>query len=45
MIVRDTHVLIWWVTENPRLSHQAGRALQKELADDGGQIFASAVMA
>lgn len=37
-LLLDTHALIWWLTDNPRLS-EAARGV---IADPGNQVFASA---
>jgi len=37
-LLLDTHALIWWLTDNPRLSRRAHRAI----ADPGNAAFASA---
>ena len=38
-LLLDTHGLIWWLTDNPKLS----RAARKALADPQNSAFASAV--
>jgi len=43
LIVLDTHALIWWVNGDERLSDPAKRAIEKELAEEGGQILISAI--
>jgi PIN domain nuclease of toxin-antitoxin system len=43
VIVLDTHVLIWWVTENARMSNKARAALKRELSDPNGKILVSAI--
>lgn len=45
MIVLDTHVLIWWVTDDARLSELAREALKQELAESSGQVLVSAITA
>lgn len=45
MIVLDTHVLVWWVTDDARLSEGAREALKQELAEPGGQILVSVITA
>lgn len=45
MIVLDTHVLIWWVSEDAQLSESARKALANEQADANGQILVSAITA
>jgi PIN domain nuclease of toxin-antitoxin system len=37
-LLLDTHALIWWLTDNPKLSHAARAAV----ADPNNPIFASA---
>lgn len=32
MIVLDTHVLVWWIGNDPHLSRKAASAIRKELA-------------
>ena len=44
MIVLDTHVLIWWVNGDERLSARARKAIEKEMTGDG-QILVSAISA
>ena len=44
MIVLDTHVLIWWVNGDERLSARARKAIDKEMTGDG-QILVSAISA
>lgn len=41
MIVLDTHVLVWWVSDATRLSSRARRAIEGELRN--GQVVASAI--
>lgn len=36
MIVLDTHVLVWWIGGDPRLSRKAAGAIRKEMT--GGQL-------
>jgi len=36
----DTHAIFWWLTDNPRLSHTAGAAMD----DPGNELFVSAVV-
>lgn len=43
MIVLDTHALIWWVNEDKKLSSRALKAINKEIADEGGQIIISSI--
>ncbi len=43
MIVLDTHVLIWWVNEDKKLSSRALKAINKELADEDGQLIISSI--
>lgn len=45
MIVLDTHVLVWWVADENRLSVPAHKALTEESNDPGGQILLSAITA
>lgn len=42
MIVLDTHVLIWWVSDDERLSAPAAEAIKREL-ENNGQILVSAI--
>ncbi|MGQ7957273.1 type II toxin-antitoxin system VapC family toxin [Pseudomonas sp. SP16.1] len=42
MIVLDTHALIWWVSDDERLSSPAAEAIERELGNDG-QILVSAI--
>lgn len=42
MIVLDTHALIWWVSDDERLSPLAAEAIKRELGNDG-QILVSAI--
>lgn len=44
MIVLDTHALIWWVNQDPRLSPTAGKLIDDTLAG-GGQVLVSAISA
>jgi len=41
LIVLDTHVLVWWLTQAPGLSTVAKRAIGKHAA--GGEIVASTI--
>ncbi|MBL8529397.1 MAG: type II toxin-antitoxin system VapC family toxin [Burkholderiales bacterium] len=41
MIVLDTHVLVWWLTQAPDLSTVAKRAIRKHTA--AGEIVASTI--
>lgn len=41
MIVLDTHVLVWWLTQAPGLSARAKRAIGKHTA--AGEIVASTI--
>ena len=43
MIVLDTHVLVWWVSEDPILSKKAKTAIDKETK--GGEIVISSISA
>lgn len=43
MIVVDTHVLVWWVSGNARLSTAAIQAIESGLRDDG--VVASSISA
>lgn len=45
MIVLDTHVLVWWVADDGRLSDTAYGALTRELDDSRGQVLLSAITA
>lgn len=45
MIVLDTHVLIWWVTDDARLSGPARDALDRESVAPDGQILVSVITA
>ena len=44
MIVLDTHALIWWVNEDPRLSVKA-KALIEDTLTAAGQVLISAITA
>jgi PIN domain nuclease of toxin-antitoxin system len=44
MIVLDTHVLIWWVSGDERLSPRARMAIEQELLGDA-QLLVSAISA
>lgn len=41
MIVLDTHALVWWLAQSPKLSAPARRAIQA--AQRGGPVMASAI--
>ncbi len=43
MIVLDTHVLIWWVNEDEKLSSPALKAINKEIASEDGQLIVSSI--
>jgi PIN domain nuclease of toxin-antitoxin system len=43
VIVLDTHVLVWWVTGDPQVSHAARTAI--ESAKEPGQILVSTISA
>ncbi|MER2535439.1 MAG: type II toxin-antitoxin system VapC family toxin [Rhizobiaceae bacterium] len=43
MIVIDTHVLVWWLSDRSRLSKEALRAVEDALAGDG--VAASSISA
>lgn len=45
MIVLDTHILIWWVSNKEKLSKPAGNAIEKELKNEDGQILVSSITA
>ena len=45
MIVLDTHVLVWWVTDDARLSGPARDALDRESVAPDGQILVSVITA
>jgi PIN domain nuclease of toxin-antitoxin system len=42
VIVIDTHILIWWVSEDSKLSAKAKKAIDSEIASDG-EIFVSSI--
>lgn len=44
MIVLDTHVLIWWVNGDKRLSNIARQTIEKELESEG-ELLVSAISA
>ena len=43
VIVIDTHVLVWWLSDRSRLSKEASRAVEDALAGDG--VAASSISA
>lgn len=43
MIVLDTHVLVWWIAGDPKLSRKAANAIRKELPD--GRLCVPAIAA
>lgn len=43
MIVLDTHVLVWWIAGDTRLSRKAASAIRKELS--GGCVSIAAISA
>jgi len=43
LIVLDTHVLIWWVNEDKKLSSRALKAINKELLAEDGQLIISSI--
>ena len=43
MIVLDTHALIWWVSDDQRLSLKARKAIEDEMNDDDGHIVVSSI--
>ena len=43
MIVLDTHVLVWWIAGDARLSRKAASAIRKELS--GGRVSIAAISA
>ena len=45
MIVLDTHTLIWWVSNNEKLSRPAYTIIEQELKNEDGQIFVSSITA
>ncbi|MEA1889118.1 MAG: type II toxin-antitoxin system VapC family toxin [Pseudomonadota bacterium] len=45
MIILDTHVLIWWVNADKRLSKKAMSAIKKELNNENGEILISSISA
>jgi len=45
LIVLDTHVLIWWVNGDGRLSPKAKAAIEKELSTEDGIVLVSAISA
>ena len=44
MIVVDTHILVWWVSEDRQLSDSAREAIETE-AENGGTILVSSITA
>ncbi len=44
MIVLDTHTLIWWVSQDRKLSSVVKKAIEKERVDSG-QLLVSAITA
>ena len=44
MIVVDTHILVWWVSQDRQLSNSARKAIDNE-ADNGGTILVSSIAA
>ena len=44
MIVLDTHVLVWWVAKDARLSAPASHAIENTLTN-GGKVLVSAISA
>jgi PIN domain nuclease of toxin-antitoxin system len=45
VIVLDTHVLVWWVSGDERLSATARQAIEAELAEEQGQLLVSTITA
>ncbi len=45
MIVLDTHVLLWWVNDEGRLSKKALSAIEEEVRREDGQILISSISA
>ena len=45
MIVLDTHVLVWWVNGDARLSTAARNAIRQELDRENGRILVSVISA
>jgi len=43
MIVLDTHALIWWVSDDQRLSLKARKAIEDEMNDDDAHIVVSSI--
>lgn len=43
MILLDTHILIWWVSNDKQLSKSASKAIEQELID--GEIIISSITA
>jgi PIN domain nuclease of toxin-antitoxin system len=43
MIVLDTHVLVWWVSQDVQMSAAAQEAIANELGDATGQVAISAI--
>lgn len=44
MIVLDTHALIWWISEDPRLASSAKAAIESTLTGNG-RVMVSAISA
>lgn len=44
MLVLDTHILIWWVSDDVQLSVSAKKAIENEIHSDG-QILVSSITA
>ena len=45
MIVLDTHVLIWWVNGDNKLSARAQKVIESEMTVEDGKILVSAITA
>lgn len=45
MIVLDTHVLVWWVSGDERLSTPGWKAIEEELVAEQGQLLVSSITA
>lgn len=45
MIVLDTHVLVWWLSGDTRLSGKAKARIEAELQEEAGLVLVSAISA
>lgn len=41
MLILDTHILVWWISDDPQLSLRAKAAIEKEIQTEGVILISS----